>query len=77
MAAHAGERAEITGTFVCQVCNEAVRVPQGGEIPRCPNGHDLFFDVRVDEPTGQKPVRTGSRARRTGSRARRKGASAR
>ena len=33
MAAHAGERAEKTGTFDCYNCGETVRVSTGDKIP--------------------------------------------
>lgn len=56
MAAHAGEKASKSGTFVCQVCNEKVRVQQGETIPECPNGHSTY-DERVDEPEKQEAVK--------------------
>ncbi len=56
MAAHAGEQAWKTGTFVCQVCNAKVRVEKGQTIPKCPNGHSTF-DERVDEPAHQEPMK--------------------
>ncbi len=49
MAAHAGERAEKTGTFHCAKCSETVRVSKGEEIPKCPNGH-TEFESRTGEP---------------------------
>ncbi len=49
MAAHAGEKARGTGTFVCQSCNAKVRVQKGHTIPQCPNGHETF-DERIEEP---------------------------
>lgn len=55
MAATAGEKAWKTGTFVCQVCNEKVRVSKGDAIPKCPNGHSSF-DERVAEPKRQRPL---------------------
>jgi hypothetical protein len=55
MAAHAGEKAWKTGTFVCQSCNAKVRVEKGHTIPKCPNGHSTY-DERIDEPAGQTPV---------------------
>ncbi len=65
MAAHAGERAWKTGTFICQECNAEVRVKQGSAIPRCPNGHTTY-DERVDEPAGQRSRATSLGRRRTG-----------
>ena len=53
MAAHAGERARGTGTFVCQSCNAKVRVQKGRTIPRCPNGH-VTYDERIDEPRAHR-----------------------
>ena len=49
MAAHAGERAQETGTFHCSSCDGEVRVNKGERIPECPCGGKTF-DRRTDEP---------------------------
>lgn len=49
MAAHAGERAQKTGTFHCAHCDGKVRVQKGDKIPKCPCGGDTF-EYRTDEP---------------------------
>lgn len=48
MPARTGERAREGGTFHCAVCDAKVDVHEGEELPRCPNGHDLF-DRRTNE----------------------------
>ncbi len=53
VAAHAGEKARETGTFVCQSCNAKVRVQKGHTIPECPNGHKTY-DERIDEPRNER-----------------------
>ncbi len=53
MAARAGEKARETGTFVCQSCNEKVRVQKGHTIPKSPNGH-VTYDERIDEPRDER-----------------------
>jgi Zn finger protein HypA/HybF involved in hydrogenase expression len=50
MAAHAGEKAEESGTFHCARCNETVRVKKGEPIPACPNCGGKSYDRRTDEP---------------------------
>ena len=57
MAAHAGERAQKTGTFHCRDCDATVRVKKGDRIPRCPCG-------------GVYESRTHERGRRTANRGR-------
>jgi Zinc-ribbon containing domain len=62
MAAHAGEKAWRTGTFVCQVCNAKVRVQKSKVIPKCPNGHSTY-DERVDEKGSESRSSTASHKR--------------
>jgi Zn finger protein HypA/HybF involved in hydrogenase expression len=50
MAAHAGERAEKTGTFHCDSCGETVRVSKGDKIPKCPSCSGSSYDRRTGEP---------------------------
>jgi DNA-directed RNA polymerase subunit RPC12/RpoP len=49
MPARTGDRAEAGGTFHCAVCGAKVEVHEGDEIPRCPNGHEVF-NRRTNEP---------------------------
>jgi ribosomal protein L37AE/L43A len=49
MSAHAGEKAQKTGTFHCAKCDEKVHAKQGEKIPKCPNGHSEF-ESRTQEP---------------------------
>jgi hypothetical protein len=50
MAARAGERAQKTGTFHCERCNNKVRVKKGGKIPKCPHCGNATYDTRTGEP---------------------------
>ena len=50
MAAHAGERAEKTGTFHCDNCGETVRASKGDKIPKCPSCGGSSYGRRTDEP---------------------------
>jgi hypothetical protein len=56
MAAHAGEPAWKTGTFICESCGEAVRVRRGAKIPECPGGHRTF-SLRIEEPVSERELR--------------------
>jgi hypothetical protein len=56
MAAHAGEPAWKTGTFICESCGEGVRVHRGAKIPECPGGHRTFI-LRVDEPHSERDLK--------------------
>ena len=49
MTARAGEVAREGGTLHCAICDERVDVHEGEELPRCPNGHDVF-NRRTNEP---------------------------
>jgi hypothetical protein len=49
MVAKAGERAQKTGDFYCESCDEKVHVTKGDKIPKCPNGHSQFGSRR-NEP---------------------------
>jgi hypothetical protein len=55
MAAHAGEPAWKTGTFICESCGEGVRVRRGAKIPECSGGHRTF-SVRVAEPLAEREL---------------------
>jgi DNA-directed RNA polymerase subunit RPC12/RpoP len=64
MSAHAGERAEATGTFVCQVCGETVRIHQGEKIPTCPSCGSRHFAVRSADRNDPRPPRSDDQAPR-------------
>jgi Zn finger protein HypA/HybF involved in hydrogenase expression len=50
MAAKAGERAEKTGTFHCERCNNKVRVQEGERIPKCAKCGSTSYDTPTDDP---------------------------
>jgi hypothetical protein len=55
MAAHAGEPAWKTGTFICQSCGDTVRVSRGAKIPECPAGHRTYIS-RIEELIAEREL---------------------
>ena len=50
MPAQAGEKAQETGDFRCQRCQEQTDVTKGRRIPKCPHCGSDTYEARYHEP---------------------------